>query len=126
MASYLEHMALKVADLDWHIQFFEKVFNMPVRMSLGEAPHRKVWLHAGLQLNEDTEFQNVEGRADHLGIMPTDYEETIERAYQVEGVTEHPMGHNWIILPSGMVIEIVKPNPQVVQDIIDMKPWPEE
>ena len=52
MASYLEHMALRVKDLDWHIRFFEDVFDMPVRMELGEAPNRKVWLHAGIQLNE--------------------------------------------------------------------------
>lgn len=32
MASYLEHMALRVKDLDWHIRFFEDVFDMPVRM----------------------------------------------------------------------------------------------
>ena len=43
MASYLEHMALRVKDLDWHIRFFEDVFDMPVRMELGEAPNRKVW-----------------------------------------------------------------------------------
>ena len=36
MASYLEHMALRVRDLDWYI-CFEDVFDMPVRMELGEA-----------------------------------------------------------------------------------------
>ena len=49
MASYLEHMALRVKDLDWHIRFFEDVFDMPVRMELGEAPNRKVWLHAEIK-----------------------------------------------------------------------------
>ena len=56
MASYLEHMALRVKDLDWHIRFFEDVFDMPVRMELGEAPNRKVWLHAGIQLNEAVDY----------------------------------------------------------------------
>ena len=52
MASYLEHMALKVSDIEWHVKFFEEVFDMPVRMTLGEAPNRKIWLHAGIKLNE--------------------------------------------------------------------------
>ena len=58
MASYLEHMALKVSDIEWHVKFFEEVFDMPVRMTLGEAPNRKIWLHAGIQLNEETDFEN--------------------------------------------------------------------
>lgn len=36
MASYLEHMALKVSDIEWHVKFFEEVFDMPVRMTLGK------------------------------------------------------------------------------------------
>ena len=74
MASYLEHMALKVSDIEWHVKFFEEVFDMPVRMTLGEAPNRKIWLHAGIHVNEETEVENIEGRADHLGIMTDNVE----------------------------------------------------
>lgn len=122
MASYLEHMALKVRDLDWHIHFFEDVFDMPVRMSMGEKPNRKVWLHAGLQLNEDIHFEGGEGRADHLGIMTEEYDQVIEKAYAA-GAKEHPMGHNWFILPDGLCIEVVKAKTDVLKEIISMEPW---
>ena len=38
---YLEHMALKVSDIEWHVKFFEEVFDMPVRMTLGEVSIEK-------------------------------------------------------------------------------------
>lgn len=89
MASYLEHMALKVSDIEWHVKFFEEVFDMPVRMTLGEAPNRKIWLHAGIQLNEETDFENVEGRADHLGIMTDNVEEVLEKHMLLEWKNFH-------------------------------------
>ena len=51
MATYVEHTACKVKDLDWCVKFFTEVFDMPIRLSLGEKPNRKIWLHAGIQLN---------------------------------------------------------------------------
>lgn len=122
MASYLEHMALKVSDIEWHVKFFEEVFDMPVRMTLGEAPNRKIWLHAGIQLNEETDFENVEGRADHLGIMTDNVEEVLEKAYAL-GVEELPQGHNWIKLPSGIHIEVIGAKNDVLQEILEKKPW---
>ena len=122
MASYLEHMALKVSVIEWHVKFFEGVFNMPVRMTLGEAPNRKIWLHAGIQLNEETDFENVEGRADHLGIMTDNVEEVLEKAYAL-GVEELPQGHNWIKLPSGIHIEVIGAKNDVLHEILEKKPW---
>ena len=84
MASYLEHMAIRVRDLDWHISFFEKVFGMTVKKQLGKAPNRKVWLQNGLQLNETTDFEGPEGRADHLGIMTDDVNEALRKAYELD------------------------------------------
>lgn len=121
MASYLEHMALKVSDIEWHVKFFEEVFDMPVRMTLGEAPNRKIWLHAGIQLNEETDFENVEGRADHLGIMTDNVEEVLEKAYAL-GVEELPQGHNWIKLPSGIHIEVIGAKNDVLHEILEKKP----
>lgn len=122
MASYLEHMALKVSDIEWHVKFFEEVFDMPVRMTLGEAPNRKIWLHAGIQLNEETDFENVEGRADHLGIMTDNVEEVLEKAYAL-GVEELPQGHNWIKLPSGIHIEVIGAKNDVLHEILEKNPW---
>ena len=106
MASYLEHMAIRVRDLDWHISFFEKVFGMTVKKQLGKAPNRKVWLQNGLQLNETTDFEGPEGRADHLGIMTDDVNEALRKAYEL-GAKDMPQGHNWIELPDGLCIEVI-------------------
>ena len=122
MGAILEHMALRVKDLDWHIRFFEEVFGMPVRAQMGSAPHRKVWLLAGIQLNEDLDFEGPEGRSDHLGIMPEDYEGTIAKAYQWN-VTELEAGRNWIRLPEGMCIEIVQGKPEEIHHMLQAKPW---
>ncbi|MBS7009385.1 VOC family protein [Anaerostipes sp.] len=125
MASYLEHMALRVTDLDWHIDFFKEVFDMPVRMQLGEVPNRKVWLHAGIQLNEVPDFEGAEGRADHMGIMTEDIERVLEKAY-ARGVKELPQGHNWFALPSGICIEVIAGKNDVLREIIEKEPWIEE
>lgn len=125
MASYLEHMALKVSDIEWHVKFFEEVFDMPVRMTLGEAPNRKIWLHAGIQLNEETDFENVEGRADHLGIMTDNVDAVLEKAYAL-GVEELPQGHNWIKLPSGIHIEVIGAKNDVLHEILEKKSWLED
>ena len=53
MAAYLEHMALRVKDLEWHIRFFEEVFGMQTRMEMGDAPNRKIWLDGGSSGNHD-------------------------------------------------------------------------
>ena len=125
MASYLEHMALKVSDIEWHVKFFEEVSDMPVRMTLGEAPNRKIWLHAGIQLNEETDFENVEGRADHLGIMTDNVDAVLEKAYAL-GVEELPQGHNWIKLPSGIHIEVIGAKNDVLHEILEKKSWLED
>lgn len=125
MASYLEHMAFKVSDIDWHVKFFEEVFDMPIRMTLGEEPHRKIWLHAGIQFNEEVDFEEIEGRADHLGIMTENVEEVLEKAY-ARGVEELPQGHNWFRLPSGIQIEVIGAKNEVLHEILEKKPWLED
>ena len=107
MAAYLEHMALRVKDLEWHIDFFEKVFGMKITSEMGEAPNRKVWLDGGIQFNETADFEGPEGRADHLGIMTDRIDEVLEKAYNL-GVEEMIQGHNWIRLKSGLCIEVIE------------------
>ncbi|MFR9099249.1 MAG: VOC family protein [Anaerostipes hadrus] len=118
MASYLEHMALKVSDIEWHVMFFEEVFDMPVRRTLGEAPNRKIWLHAGIQLNEETDFENVEGRADHLGIMTDNVEEVLEKAYAL-GVEELPQGITGSNFQAVSTSEVIGAKNDVLHEILE-------
>jgi hypothetical protein len=34
-------MAFKVKDFEWCVEFFQEVFSMPLRLSLGGKPHLK-------------------------------------------------------------------------------------
>lgn len=122
MAAYLEHMALKVTDLEWHVNFFKEVFGMPVRNMMGEIPYRKVWLHAGIQFNEAPDFEGLEGRADHMGIMTADVEGALEKAYKL-GAKELPQGRNWFELPSGICIEVIEGKKEVLNEILEKEPW---
>ena len=123
MAAYLEHMALYVKDLDWHIEFFKEVLDMDIRMTNGQSsPNRQVWLYGGLQLIEDLNFNNFEGRSAHLGIMAENQKEVLEKAYAI-GVKELPQGHNWFKLPSGLCIEVNKVKENAVQEYLNIDPW---
>lgn len=122
MAAYLEHMAFKVNDLDACVQFFQDVFDMPIRLSLGQAPHRKIWLHAGIQLNEDLDYKNDEGRCDHFSLMVTDYEETLQKCLDY-GCTSLEIGENWLKMPNGMVIELKQGDKKALETILTQKPW---
>lgn len=122
MAAYLEHMAFKVNDLDWCIRFFQEVFGMPIRLEMGEKPNRKVWLHAGIQLNEDSSFVDKEGRCDHFSLMTSDYEKTLEKCKEW-GCQTLEMGENWLQLPNGMVLELKRGDAKALQTILEQKPW---
>lgn len=122
MAAYLEHMAFKVNDLDWCVKFFQDVFDMPIRLSLGQAPNRKIWLHAGIQLNEDLTFKDKEGRCDHFALMVSNYDETLKKCIQY-GCKTLDMGENWLQMPNGMIIELKRGDQKALDTIISQKPW---
>lgn len=107
--SYLEHTAVRVKDIHWHIRFFREALGMPVRNIQGseEAP-TQVWTVGGVQLVSDKSFEGPEGRMVHLGIMTEDLDAALEEVYQWEGVTELPQGHNWFALPDGLQVELMQ------------------
>ena len=111
-SSYLQHTAIRVRDIQWHIRFFEEALGMPVASRQGpeDAPVQ-VWLVGGLQLIADPAYEEPEGRLAHLGIMTGDLELAIEEVYQWD-VTELPQGHNWFTLPDGLSIELMQAPPR--------------
>lgn len=108
--SFVEHTAIYVKDILWHIRFFEEVFGMTVLHLEGthKLP-RKVWLSGGIQINEDKGFYAQEGRLAHLGITTDDLSLCLEAAYE-RGVTtmSNGQGKNWIRLPDGLCIEVLQ------------------
>ncbi|AXF23181.1 glyoxalase [Burkholderia pyrrocinia] len=109
--AYLEHVAIWVKDIRWHIRFFEDVFGMSMREVDGtlDAP-RQYWTLGGLQFIHAPEYDGPEGRLAHLGVMCEDMEAALASARRF-GVTEMPQGRNWLRLPDGLAVEFIQARP---------------
>jgi lactoylglutathione lyase len=113
MKAYLEHVAVWVNDIHWHIRFFGDVLGMTMREVDGEAANpRQVWTLGGMQFIASPEFAGPEGRLAHLGVMCEDVEAAIAAAHRF-GVTEMPQGRNWLRLPDGLAVELMQAQPAV-------------
>jgi len=105
--AYLEHAALRVRDIGWHIRFFEALFGWTIRQVDGDAASpRQVWI-GGLQLIAAPAFDGAEGRVNHLGVRCENVEAAIAIARGFEGVTALEKGPNWLVLPDGLIVELL-------------------
>jgi catechol 2,3-dioxygenase-like lactoylglutathione lyase family enzyme len=106
--SYVEHVAIRVRDIHWHIRFFREALGMTIREVDG-APDdpRQVWTVGGVQLMADPAFEGPEGRLAHLGVMTEDLEAALAAAGAF-GVTPLPQGRNWLALPDGLAVEVIQ------------------
>lgn len=109
ISAYIDHVAFRVNDLQWHIDFFDQVLGMKVlKTSTPGSPLKQVWLHGGIQLICTPGFTgNASGQLGHLGIKVHDLDATLLLA-QSKGVTELPQGKNWFSLPEGICIELLQ------------------
>ena len=106
--SYVEHVAIRVRDIHWHIRFFREALGMTIREVDGSTDEPKqVWTVGGMQLMADPDFKGPEGRLAHLGVMTDDLEAALAAA-KAFGVTELPQGRNWLALPDGLSVEIIQ------------------
>lgn len=110
--SYLEHVAVRVKDIQWHIRFFREALNMPVsRVQGDESDPRQVWTVGGMQIQAVKDFEGPEGRLGHLGIRTENLAEALEEVYKWP-VRELPQGHNWFATPDGLEIELMQAEPK--------------
>src|SRR5687767_2717684 len=102
--AYIEHVAIWVRDIHWHIRFFEEVLGMMMRDVEGtpEAPSQ-YWTLGGMQFISAPDFAGPEGRLAHLGVMCEDVEAALAAA-QAFGVSTLPNGPNWLRLRDGLVV----------------------
>jgi catechol 2,3-dioxygenase-like lactoylglutathione lyase family enzyme len=120
--SYLEHTAIRVKDIQWHIRFFGEALGMSVQSVDGPADHPKqVWTIGGLQLVSDPNFAGPEGRLVHIGIMTEDLEAALDEVYKW-GVTQTPQGRNWFALPDGLIIELLQAKGNSVAEALAVNP----
>ena len=119
--SYVEHVAIKVKDIDWHLRFFREVLGMTVREVMGpDGKPEKAWTIGGMQFNADPDFTGPEGRLAHLGIMVEDLEAVLAEAAK-GGVRELPMGRHWLALPDGLELELMQAHGNAVAETLAVK-----
>lgn len=120
--SYVEHVAVWVKDIHWHIRFFREVLGMTMREVDGpaDAP-RQYWTLGGMQFIAAPDFEGPEGRLAHLGIMVEDLEAALEEA-KGWGVKELPQGRNWLRLPDGLAVELIQASGNAVAEALAINP----
>lgn len=124
--SYVEHVAVRVKDIQWHINFFYEVLGMDVREIDGppDAP-RQYWTLGGMQLMSTPDFEappsNDAGWLAHLGIMVEDLDAALAEA-QHWGVKQLPQGRNWLQLPDGLAIELIQASGNSVAQALAVNP----
>jgi catechol 2,3-dioxygenase-like lactoylglutathione lyase family enzyme len=109
--AYLEHVAIWVKDIHWHIRFFHDVLGMTMREVQGTVENPvQYWTLGGMQFIAKPDFAGPEGRLGHLGVMCENQEAAITAAHQF-GVTEMSQGRNWLRLPDGLAVELMQASP---------------
>jgi catechol 2,3-dioxygenase-like lactoylglutathione lyase family enzyme len=124
--SYVEHVAVRVKDIQWHINFFYEVLGMDVREIDGppDAPSQ-YWTLGGMQLMSTPDFaappSNDAGWLAHLGIMVDDLEGALLEAqkWQVKPLAQ---GRNWLQLPDGLAIELIQASRNSVAQVLAINP----
>jgi hypothetical protein len=121
--SYVEHVAIRVKDIHWHVRFFREALGMTVRAVEGppDSP-KQLWTVGGVQLVSDPGFEGGEGRLAHLGVMTEDLDAAIAQACAWEGVRAMPQGRNWLRLPDGLCVELLQPTNDAVARALSIDP----
>ena len=123
---YVEHVAIRVQDIHWHIKFFREALGMEMRQVDGDPTSPKqYWAVGGVQLISDPDFvappSHNSGWLAHLGIMVEELDEAIA-ACQRFGATQLEKGPNWLQLPDGLAIELLQARGNAVAEILAVDP----
>ena len=120
--AYVEHVAIWVRDIHWHIRFFHDVLGMTMREVEGPVDDpRQYWTLGGMQFIASPDFEGPEGRLAHLGVMCEDLEAALAAANSF-GVEEMPQGRNWLRLPDGLAIEFIQARGNAVSAALAIDP----
>lgn len=120
--SYVEHVAIHVKDVPWHIRFFDEALGMPVyRVQGPEDSPLQAWTVGGIQLVAQEEGAETTSLVGHIGVVTEDLEEAI-RAVTAWGAKETPKGRHWLQLPEGLVIELIQAHGNAVAEALAVNP----
>lgn len=107
----VEHVAVRVRDLEGYLDFFQNVMGMAVTETqcAEDGTVEQAWV-GGMQLQRDAGYDpalRANEQMTHIGIGVDDADALLEKVYACEGVTQHGENRNWFALPDGPVIELV-------------------
>jgi len=124
--AYVEHVALRVRDIKWHIRFFREALGMELREVDGPLENpRQYWTLGGLQFIAAPDFVappcTLDGRLAHLGLMVEDLPAAL-RAAQQFGAYALPQDENWLHLPDGLTLELIQAVPGSVAQALAVCP----
>lgn len=110
----LDHIAVRVQNLEWYLAFLQDVFGMKKTESRGADPARpdQVWV-GGFQLTRDIDYRPMLDQPEriwHVSIDVADLATTAKAisAYpQVRPYSDNPEQKYWFVLPDGLIIELV-------------------
>lgn len=121
-ASYLEHAAVTVADIEWSLNFFQTVLGMTeTRRKEKDGVLQQVWLKGGLQLVAAPE-DPAAGRGHHLGIVVQDFKAALQEMLAYEGVCPlEGKPEKWVKLPDGLVLELFQEKPGAIEKVLDIE-----
>ncbi len=111
---FVEHVAVSVTDMNWHINLFSDVFGMMVTKHKGALENPEIaWLSGGIQLLRKSQAE-VCG-VDHLGIVVTDLDAVLHLLKSIPGVTPAAgKDFNWIVLSEGIILELIQGNVEAI------------
>jgi acyl dehydratase/catechol 2,3-dioxygenase-like lactoylglutathione lyase family enzyme len=111
--SFVEHVAVRVRDINWHIAFFRDVLGMPLRdepprdrKANADQPQR-AWLSGGILLVSDPAFEGVNSPLVHIGVIAEDAAAVLQEA-RARGVSTLPDEPRCLTLPDGINVEVTQ------------------
>ena len=120
--SYVEHVAVNVSDIGWHLRFFREVLGMTLTMTEGdEGNPAQAWTLGGMQLVSRPEHEAAAGTLNHIGVAVCDTAAAIAAARQMR-VKSDPRGEQWLALPDGIVVELLEASPSRVEGALKLDP----
>ena len=119
--AYVDHCAIPVKDVEWHVAFFRVACGMNVREQRGpEENPEQVWMNGGIQLNKTSELPS-KGGAFHIGIMAEDAQDVLQKSYSFDGVRNYDNREGWIVLPEGTIVEVIQALPGAIKAYCDVE-----
>lgn len=114
LSGHVDHCAIPVVDIQWHISFFKDVFGMKVReQRVSREGIEQVWMNGGMQFNR-VRMAPEKNDSFHIGIMVENVSEKLNAAFKFEGVKQFYSKYGWIILPEGLIIEMIQGKPSEI------------